>query len=257
MTQPARSSFRARLGAALACGAAVAAVALLAAPAAALTVGLGGPSPLTVTPLWYNGPGAYGIKASVPFDWTATPQNQWVAAAAGTPVQPLSITQVLQLPPIQHPQRPQDSSSPGTPQGTPTKATPFVGDSLWTVKNNTGEALIAPLLVITFVDYATTKYPTVPVGLDDGLVDVLRYTVQGQTYLFGAMPLGPLAPGESKQVRIRYIVGGGLPLVGGTYQLPQLAVSGVLDATRVPEPTTIVLVAAGLVAVACVRRRAG
>jgi len=236
------------LGAALVAGAG---------PAAALTVGAGGPSPITVTPLWYNGPGLYGIQAPVAFDWTATPANAWVAAAAGTPAQPLQITQSLKLPAIQHPQDPAKSSSPGTPQGTPTKTTPFVGDSLWTVKNNTGQQLVAPLLVITFVDYQTTSYPNVPVALDDGLIDVVRYTAQGQTYLFGAMPLGPLAPGESKQVRIRYIVGGALPLVGGNYQLPQLAVSGVLDATRVPEPSALLLVAAGLAAVASVRRRAG
>lgn len=233
------------------------ALVLAAAPAAALTVGAGGPSPISVTPLWYKGPGLAGIASPVAFDWTATPESAWVPAAAGSPPQPLAITQSLQLPAIQHPQQPAGSSSPGTPPGTPTQTLPFVADSLWTVRNSTGAAWVAPLLVVTFIDYASTGYPSVPVALDDGLVEVLRYTAEGQTYLFGAIPLGPLAPGESKQVRIRYIVGGALPLVGGSYQLPQLAVSGVLEATLVPEPSSWLLVVAGLVAVASVRHRAG
>jgi hypothetical protein len=231
---------------------------LLAAPGArALTIGAGGAHPITVTPLWYNGPGLYGIKRNVANDWTASTTNTWVAAAAGTPLQPLSITQVLQLPPIQNPQQPSNSANPQTPPGNPTKTVPFVGDSTWTIQNNTGKALSSPLLVITFVNYAA-GYPNVPVALDDGLVDVLKYTNGGQTYLFGAIPLGPMAPGASKSVTIRYIVGGPLPLVEGKYHLPQLGVSGVLDAHFVPEPSTALLVAAGLVAgVAACRRARG
>src|SRR5262249_57074154 len=130
---------------------------------------------------------------------------------------------------------------------TPSPALPFVADPLWTVKNPTEGTLDDVLLLFTRT-VPGADYPAVDVALDDDLFSVLRYTSAGVDRYYGALPLGTLDPGESVQVRVRYIVAGAMPVLNGAYTMPPLGVAGIQGGGYVPEPASALLLGARPVA---------
>lgn len=233
----------------------------LAGAAQALAIGSGGSAPFNVAPLWYNAGGAFGLAAPVPTpDYVVGSGDYFLTAGNEIYTPELSITQALQQPVHQHPQSPADSQNPQTPVGSPTAAVPYVADSLWTVRNDSGVALTNAWLAFTFISHDPFTgmpggYPDIPVAMDDTLVDVVKYSYAGTDYYFAAMSLGSMAMGESRQLTVRYIVAGDLPFVGGSYVMPPFGVAGLVAV--VPEPASALLVAAGVVGLAAFRRKVG
>lgn len=166
---------------------------------------------------------------------------QPVASCDGRSAYDISITQQLE----RVRQFPQASGS------QPSSANPFVADSRWTATNDTEQAYERVLLLFTSVNLApfpgaiaASGYPDLPVSLDGNLVKIVKYTAGGMDYFYGAVDLGRLEPGESRDFLVRYIVGGGpMPIDGRNYVIPPLKIMGVL----VPEPGTLVLLLSGLV----------
>jgi len=226
-----------------------------AAPARALVIGdvdllrfpMGGAN----TGLTNAGPG---------YDFATDPTTPRICAGAGTFVQgsssacmgtgyDLTISQSLQT---VH-QFPQARGS------QPTATNPFIADSLWTATNTSGGAYQQVLLLFSSVNLAPFSdaitpdgYPNLPVGLDGHLVDIVRYTAGGVDYFFGAADLGSLAPGQSRQFTVRYIVSGGpMPIVvNNQVVMPPLKVV----AQVVPEPGTLALLLTGLAGIALAGR---
>jgi hypothetical protein len=178
---------------------------------------------------------------SIAFD--TTPANAFPTAGNPSVVtQPdLAITQQL----FQIYQNPQ--ARRGHP--SPTFDDPFIADSRWTIRNDSGGELPDLLLLFTGVDYS--NYGLVPVGLDGDSIDIVRHTANGTEYFYGAIPLGPLAPNQEVTVTVRYIVAGRLKQVGNQLVMPPLLVRGVV----VPEPGTALLLTLGLVSLSALRRR--
>jgi hypothetical protein len=140
----------------------------------------------------------------------------------------------------------------------PSPSDPFIADSLWTITNTSGEDYGAPLLLlftnVNLDDFPGSLvpggYPDILVGLDDQFFVINKHVAGAESFFYGALLLGPLLPGESTVKRVRYVVADALPLSNGDLVMPPLSVLGV-----VPEPTTLLLLAAGLVGAAAIRRR--
>lgn len=140
----------------------------------------------------------------------------------------------------------------------PTHDAPFIADSLWTATNTTDQAFPRVLLLFTSVNLApfpgaiaTGGYPDLVVGLDGNLLDIVKWTAMGQDFFFGAVDLGPLLPGQSKQFTVRYIVESGpMPIVNNQVVMPPLKLLSVV----VPEPGTIALLLTGLAGIAIAGR---
>lgn len=174
---------------------------------------------------------------------------QAVASCTGRSAYDITITQDLQ----QVRQFPQASG------GQPSGSNPFVADSRWTATNTSGQSYQQVLLLFTSVNLApfpgaiaTGGYPDLPVGLDGHLLKIVKYTFMDVDYFFGAVDLGRLAPGESRDFLVRYIVSGGpMPIVGNNVVMPPLKLLGVV----VPEPGTFALLLSGLAGIALVGRK--
>lgn len=219
----------------------------------ALTIGAGGAAPFEVSPLYFQSAGAFGLASAPPHQHAATPSDFWLTAGNASFSPQLSITQSLQTPVHQHPQQPSASQNPQTVQGSATTALPYVADSIWTVRNDSGAELLALHLVFTLVDLSPDAlfpngYPDLPVAMDDGMVDVVNYVTGGTNLYFPSMSLGSLDAGESTQILVRYIVAGDLPFAGGQFQMPQFGVAGLVLA--VPEPGTVLLATMGIAGLA-------
>jgi hypothetical protein len=240
------------------CGLALLA-ATFATPATATPItvgGAGGPS-LTVDPNYFTGYGEFGLESpGTGANFFASAPVTWLSVASA-PGMDLQVTQVLQAAPLQFPQQPSLSSNPLTNGGVPTQATralPIVVESTWTVENTSGRPLEEILFLITRT-VPQQGYPAVDVALDDNIVAVLEYTGTTSTRYYGAIPLGDLGPGDTATFTMRYIVAGNIPVVGEICLLPQLGASALVGAYYVPEPTTALLVALGVVPLAIRRRR--
>lgn len=224
----------------------------LAAFATPITVGgAGGPS-LTVDPLYFQGFNVFGLVGpGQGIDYYASAPQTFLSAGNAANMQ-LTVTQSLQQPPLQHPQDPANSQNPNLNQGvpfTPSAQTPVVADSLWTIRNDSGRLLEDVLLLFTRT-IALPNYPSVDVALDDNLVTVLEFTsTNGTRRLYGTELLGDLAPGQTVDIRVRYIVAGPLPLIDGELLLPALGLAGLEGSQYVPEPGTLGLVLLGLAAI--------
>jgi hypothetical protein len=229
-------------------------------PAAATPItvgGDGGPS-VQIDPVYFNGWGEFGLEsAGTGPEYFATSPVTWLSVANASNVA-LRVTQQLQLPPIQFPQHPNLSQNPGTNGGAPSQANesrPVVVDSTWTVRNTSGRTLEDVLFIITRT-VPQSGYPAVDVALDDNLVGVLEYVTPTSTRHYGAIPLGTLDPNETATFTMRYIVSGNLPVIDSRCLLPQLAAAALEGQYYVPEPTTALLLALGLIRFAARRRPA-
>lgn len=224
--------------------------------ASALAVGAG----TLVNPVYFNSGGQFGLNTGPAYTFAATSASDWLSVGSG---QALSVQINLQTPVIQNPQDPSNSSNTSGPQATPSAAYPFVADSLWTVTNNTGTTLNNAYLVFEAVNLAKTTlvpggYPDIPVGLDQNLISIVRYTYPGGStpLFFGGISLGSLgafgSAHDSTQIRVRYIVAGALPENGASLVMPQIEIAGL---NNVPEPSTLVLLLGGGVALYAVAGR--
>jgi hypothetical protein len=237
--------------------AAAIALAWAAQPARALSIGGAGGPALGVDPVYFNGFGVFGLDPSgLTPDYYASAPVSFLSAANATGAD-LQVTQNLQQPPWQHPQDPANSRNPGTNGGvpsTPTTARPFVADSVWTIRNTSGRALADVLLLFTRT-IPGNGYPALDVALDDSIVSVLSYTnLDEVTRDYAAVALGDLAPGQSVDILVRYIVAGPLPVVSSRYLMPSLGLAGIEGFRPVPEPATVLLMAGGLAWLAARRR---
>ena len=211
-------------------------------PGSALATGIA-----DITPLYFDGPDGQGFSAAelaaagrVP-SYSATAQDDWIDAGATALGLPIQIDQALgtvhQNPP------------------SPTAAAPVIADSLWTVHNETGSLLVAPLLVFTRVD-PSQLYPIAlpPTGLDGDLLALLSYSYAGGELFYGAIQLPTLPDGASAEVTVRYVVAGALA-PGNPMPLPPLGVAVLGSYALVPEPSSAALLCVGLL-LAAARARA-
>jgi len=213
----------------------------LACPALARALSIG-----EITPLYFDGAGGQGFSqsavsaAGLAPGYAALPSDDWIAAGAAILGLPIEVEQNL--------------GAVHQNPGQPSFANPVIADSTWTIRNDSGRALTRPLLVFTSVD-PQDAYPIAlpPTGLDADLLAVLSYSFQGATLLYGAIELPDLAQGAQTQVLVRYVVAGALA-PGTPLTLPPLGVAVVGSYTIVPEPSTGVLVSAGLLLVAAAAR---
>jgi hypothetical protein len=248
-----RAARAAVLAVALACG-------LGSAPAwsTPITVGGDGGPALEIDPLYFEGWGVFGLRDAADHVLYLAEAPRDFLSAGNAPGMDLEITQALQQLPWQHPQDPAGSENPGTNGGVPsapTEAVPFVADSIWTVVNKSGRALEDVLLLFTRT-VPMDGYPALDVALDANLFSVLAYTSLDTTVRhYGVVPLGDLAPEQSVDFVVRYIVAGSLPVMNDEYVLPKLGVAGLEGATWIPEPGTLLLLGAGLVAIGSRKRR--
>jgi hypothetical protein len=224
-------------------------------PALALTIGGAGGPAFEVEPIWFTEFGEFGLSGpgSGPnYQETAPVTFLSIGPEPGTGLD-LALSQVLSEPVYQHPQDPSNSQNPNTNGGVPTSPTmvlPFVADSSWTVRNLTGRPLDDLVLLFTRI-IDDPGYPEVDVALDDNVYDVLSYTnASNVTRFYGAIALGDLAAGASVNFGVRYIVSGDLPIVNGEYVMPRFGLAGIESPMPIPEPTTALLLALGLGALA-------
>ena len=216
------------------------------AAATPITVGGAGGIAFQIAPIYFKGFNQFGLTGpGAHADYFATSPVPFLSVGNASGMN-LTLTQDLQKPAYQHPQNPSNSRNPLTNGGfssAPTAAVPFVADSRWIITNTSGRALDDVLLLFTKASGAT-GYPSVDVALDDFIYDTLEYESQtAGTLYFGALPLGDLAPGKQVSVTVRYVVADALLVVDTNCVIPPFGLSAL---SYVPEPTTAVLLAAGL-----------
>jgi hypothetical protein len=164
----------------------------------------------------------------------------------------LTVVQQDMIPPAQVLQDP----------ASPMPGNPLVVDALWRVTNSSGTTFDGPVFLI-FSNINLTDFPgnllgrgydDIESGLEADLLSILQYTVSATDYFWGAAPLGVLAPGESSDITVRYVVNAPLPtsssLPGNPRVLPPLSGFGYV----VPEPKLLVLLGSAFAGLALRRR---
>jgi hypothetical protein len=220
-----------------------------AALALAGAIALGGAAhAISVTPLFFDGPGGFGFAPAdvvgLHVSASANASSHWVLAGghALLPGPGLHIDNHLST----------IHSNPQGTGGTPSEANPFVADSTWTVTNDTGAPIYDGYLVFTTLDI-DARYHGLLAGLDGALLEIVDYSSAGTDYAFGAIPLPNLGVGQSTDLTVRYVVAGPLDYdaEANAYVLPRLGVAGLV----VPEPAAIAGIGLGLALLGA--RRAG
>lgn len=198
---------------------------------------------LSVSPLYFDGPGGFGFAmdavAHMPVSATAAADSRWLQAGGRALLSRSGLVVDPHLVAIH-----------ANPQGfgtTPSEADPLIADSIWTVTNETGQTLPAGFLVFTSIDI-DHRYDGLRAGLDGALLEIVDYSFGGSDYAFGAVELPRLGVGQSVDLTVRYVVAGLLDYDAETnsYVLPRLGIAGL----AVPEPTTLTGIALGLAALA-------
>ncbi len=221
-------------------------------------------------PLFFIGGGAFGFSASavaaagLTVADTATPADDILTAGNAIFSPMLSIGQVLG-PVHQNPQASYASPAAGCQLGDvcQTPGNPFIADSTWTVTNDAGRDLEDVYLVFTRVSLSG-GYPDIAVAVDGNLIEILEYTAGDTSYWFAMVSLGALGDGvvdsdtespQSTHFTMRYIVGGDMPFSGSEQVMPPIGVFGIeRGGPVIPEPSTALLLASGLFALAMAQR---
>jgi len=149
---------------------------------------------------------------------------------------------------------------------------PFIADTIWAIRNTTGDTLLNTLLIFTNAGLSNFPggYPDIPNGdgsadtgdgkvasafgldADTSLLKILEFSSGTTDYYYGVGALGDLLPGETAFLTVRYIVNNEtMPVIGNDVILPPLAVLG----ATVPEPSTGLLLLSGLLGLAAAGRR--
>lgn len=214
-------------------------------------------------------------SSGVPIGWDSNPASSFLCAGTSGTFQPIGACAGKQgfdieitLQDLQRPvdQNPQERPIPSDP----TPLDPFIGTSFWTATNSSGADFTLPaVLIFTNIDLSDFPgnllggpYPDVEVGLDANLFQIVRQTVPQPAgpdlaFFYGGVSLGTLAAGEEITFPVRYIVNGPLPFgpdivppPGADLVMPPIALLGL----AIPEPTTALLLGAGLAALGAARR---
>lgn len=201
---------------------------------------------LSVTPLYFDGPGGVGFSSAavshLPVAASASSDSRWLLAGGRALLSRPGLVIDPHLIAIH-----------ANPQGfgeTPSEENPLIADSLWKVTNETAQALPAGFLVFTAID-VDQRYDGLRAGLDGALLEIVDYSFEGSDYAFGAIELPSLGVGQSVDLTVRYVVAGLLDYDAETnaYVLPRLGIAGL----AVPEPTALTGIALGLAALAAAR----
>ncbi len=212
------------------------------AAALALAVGCWMAPPVHATPLYFEGPSAWGFDgadlAGMPIHLVVDGSYTW--DSAGDPSLSPSLSVVTEL-----------LGLIGSEPMPPSFATPLLGNVRYTVTNTTGTTLDNEYLVFTLgaVDGAPDPWPFIEpheFGLDsDGLL-----LLHAAPYYFGAVLLPVLAPGEMHTFELVHVVAD--DLAGTVIPTPGLAL---LVNHTVPEPAAMLLFLLGGLGLAGMGRR--
>jgi len=215
----------------------------------ALALAAGTARAISVSPLYFEGPGGFGFSpaavASMPVAASADANAHWILAGGPSLLPGPGLVIETQLSTIH--------SNPQGSGGTPTEADPLIADSTWTVTNATGAPLLDAFLVFTAINI-DHRYSGLRAGLDGALLGIVDYSSAGTDYSFGAIELPSLGVGQSVDVTVRYVVAGSLDYDAATnaFILPRLGIAGLV----VPEPGVAAALGLGLAGLAAWRRGA-
>lgn len=136
-------------------------------------------------------------------------------------------------------------------QSNPSVSNPTTAQSRWSVTNG-GEGNLddAWLVFFTPLTYTDDK---VGIDLQPGTWALVQVFAGEDAYFYPAVFLGDVAADATVTFLMNHIVGEQLTQVGSTLVLPQYSV-GMFTGVPVPEPSTFVLLAAGLALAGALRR---
>ena len=216
----------------------------------ALVGALAGSAAATPFPITFNGQGAaqnFGISAA----------SASAAQAAGIPILQTTVFDVTGVLDVVH----QSLSAVHLSQ---TPNTPFQTDSTWTVESVFGSHLDANMyLVFTTTDPGTVMLPGGNQNFEyqDSLVGLVLDATKGWallqtsdpqlgTIFYPAISLGALDPGQQKDVDLRYHLEQLITFPNGNDKILALPKLRIAVAQVIPEPSTALLFAFGLLGLA-------
>ena len=227
--------------------------------AVAAGAGFAAPLPAAATPsctqtqctVFFTGPGGFGISLS---DATFLQNELGIPLFLDSSVKPLNET--LSVSSIDFDQ--QDDLTPFPPSTTG----PNLADSEWTVQNVSGDPLIGDLffLFASVVNQFEFEGETIRYG-DDEVALIIRANQSWEIvqtasrFYYPALRIGDLPTGGlSDAIPVRFRVDGGLETAApNRFVLPRFLVGSAF--TVIPEPSSALLLALGLAAIAARRSR--